>query len=151
MLKLAFLGLHNGVLLSHNVISIVNQAFLFQFVLFIHLHLHLPLLYLLHQVLLQRIVLILALERFTLQVVADFEILSLLGFRAHRCDKFVLFHLGLCVALQTTCSVLACDGVLPCDVIFHPLHVIVLILHEWGHACVQVFDHFVAIFEVLNR
>ena len=89
-----------------------------------------PLLNLIHQVLLKRVIVRLSFERFSLNRVADFEILSLLCLGDKSCNELVFFELSCGVVGQLALRVLVCDGVLPGDIFSHSLHVIVLIFHE---------------------
>ena len=151
MLKLAFLGLHDCMLLFHEVISIINKALLLQFVLLFHLGHPLIVLNLLHQVLLISFVVILALKMFSLHGIADLVFSSLLVLREHCSDTIVFLLFTLRETVQSaTVFVLARDGFLSCNAILHTLHVIVLILHEWRHSRVQVMNLLAAIFEVLD-
>ena len=66
---------------------------MFHFILLVHLILHMPLLNLIHQVLLKRVIVRLSFERFSLNRVADFEILSLLCLGDKSCNELVFFEL----------------------------------------------------------
>ena len=55
------------------------------------------------------------------------------------------------MACQFALQVLICDVVLPRNRVFHPLHVIILILHKGRHPRVQVLDLFFTRIEVPNH
>ena len=151
MLESPLLRLHNGMFLLHLVISIIDQALLLDFILLLH-RVHIPpLLNLLYQALLQRVMLGLALEGFPLKLVCDFEFLSLFSLGDEAGEELIFLDLALREARQLALLVLIHDGFLPRNAPPHPLHVIILIFHEWRHSRVQVFNQLLSCVKVLNN
>lgn len=151
VLELSLLCLHDGMLLLQHVVPVVHEALLFELVLFFHLCLHLPLLDLLDQVALQSIVVELALEGFVLQRVADFQILPLLGDLDHLRYELIFPGFSLRVVHELARGVLTGDGVLARDAVFHPLHVVVLVLHERRNGRAQVLDQLATVVIILDQ
>ena len=119
------------------------------FILLVH-RVHIPpLLNLLHQALLQRVILGLALVGFPLELVSDFEFLSLFSLGDEAGEELIFLDLALREARQLALLVLIHDGLLPRDALPHPLHVIILIFHEGRHSRVQVLNQLLSCAKVL--
>ena len=64
-------------------------------------------------------------------------------------EELIFLDLALREARQLALLVLIYDGFLPRNAFPHPLHVIILIFHEWRHSRVQVLDQFLSRVKVL--